>query len=315
MDPVLECVPNVSEGRDHRVIESLAATIRSVAGVRLADIHADPDHHRSVFTFLGSPAAVETAALSLAEAAVHAIDMSAHRGIHPRIGALDVLPFVPLRGIAMADAVAIAHRVGRILGARFELPVFFYAEAALSPERRRLPLIRRGEYEGLPQKLSDPAWRPDAGPARFDSRSGATAVGARGILVAFNVWLASNDLEAARAIARAVRKSSGGLPAVQAMGVPLAQRGIVQVSLNLLDCKETSLPQVFDRVRSEAGRRGISVGRSELVGLAPRDAFAGTAPESLGLPDFTPAKLLDTYLPPDGGEDSGEGVLSRKRGA
>ncbi|MFZ1058897.1 MAG: glutamate formimidoyltransferase [Candidatus Rokuibacteriota bacterium] len=294
---ILECVPNLSEGRDRRVIDTLADAIRSVAGVRLADIHADPDHHRSVFTFLGAPAAVEAAAYALAEAALRAIDMTTHRGIHPRIGALDVLPFVPLREMSMAEAVAIAHRVGRALGARFELPIFFYAEAALSPERRSLPRIRRGEYEGLARRLADPAWKPDAGPARFNPRSGATAVGARGIFVAFNVWLDSNDLDAARAIAGAVRASSGGLPAVQAMGVPLARHGIVQVSLNLLDYRRTSLPRVFERVRSEATLRGISIRRSELVGLAPRDAFEGTTPESLALPDFTPAKLLETYLP------------------
>ena len=296
---VVECVPNASEGRDRRVIDALADAIRSVAGVRLADIHADPDHHRSVFTFLGAPAAVEAAACALAEVALRAIDMRTHRGIHPRIGALDVLPFVPLREMSMAEAVTIAHRVGRTLGARFELPIFFYAEAALSPERRSLPWIRRGEYEGLARRLADPAWKPDAGPARFNPRSGATAVGARGILVAFNVWLDSNDLDAARAIAWAVRESSGGLPAVQAMGVPLARHAITQVSLNLLDYGRTSLPKVFERVKSEAARRGISVRQSELVGLAPRDAFAGASPESLALPDFTPVKLLDTYLPPE----------------
>ncbi len=295
---ILECVPNLSEGRDRRVIDTLADAIRSVAGVCLADIHADPDHHRSVFTFLGAPAAVEAAAYALAEAALRAIDMTTHRGIHPRIGVLDVLPFIPLRGVSMEEAVAIAHRMGRILGARFELPIFFYAEAALSPERKSLPRIRRGEYEGLARKLADPAWKPDAGPARFNPRSGATAVGAREILVAFNVWLDSSDLDAARAIARAVRESSGGLPGVQAMGVPLAREGIAQVSLNLLDYRRTSLPRVFERVRSEAARRAISVRRSELVGLAPRDAFEGATPESLALPDFTPAKLLDTYLPP-----------------
>jgi len=295
---IIECVPNVSEGRDRRLIDRLAGAVRSVAGVRLADIHADPDHHRSVFTFLGAPAAVEAAAYALAEAALRAIDMTAHRGIHPRIGALDVLPFVPLREMSMAEAVAIAHRVGRTLGTRFELPIFFYAEAALSPERRSLPWIRRGGYEGLAAKLADPAWKPDAGPARFNARSGATAVVARGVLVAFNVWLDSNDLDAARAIARAVRASSGGLPAVQAMGVPLARYSIVQVSLNLLDYRRTSLPRVFERVKSEAAQRGISVRQSELVGLAPRDALAGASPESLALPDFTPAKLLETYLPP-----------------
>lgn len=299
MDPILECVPNVSEGRDRDVIERLAAAIRSVAGVRLVDIHSDPDHHRSVFTFLGPPAAVEAAAMRLAKAAVEAIDMSAHRGIHPRIGALDVLPVVPLRGISMAEAVAVAHRVGVALGGRLNLPIFFYGEAALRPERRSLPVIRRGGYEGLAAKLADPAWKPDAGPARFNPRSGASAVGARGILVAFNVWLDSGDLEAARAIARAVRESSGGLPGVQAMGVPLAREGIAQVSLNVLDYMKTSLPRVFDRVRSEAARLGIPVRRAELVGLAPRAAFEGATPESLGLPDFTPAKLLDTYLPSD----------------
>jgi glutamate formiminotransferase len=295
---ILECVPNLSEGRDRSVIDHLAGAIRSVAGVRLADIHADPDHHRSVFTFLGAPAAVEAAAYALAEAALEAIDMTTHRGIHPRIGALDVLPFIPLRGVSMEEAVAITHRVGRTLGARFELPIFFYGEAALSPERKSLPRIRGGGYEGLARKLTDPAWKPDAGPARFNPRSGATAVGARGVLVAFNVWLDSNDLDAARAIARAVRESSAGLPAVQAMGVPLARHGIVQVSLNLLDYRTTSLPRAFERVSSEAARRGISIKRGELVGLAPRDAFEGTNPESLALPDFTDAKLLESYLPP-----------------
>lgn len=295
---VLECVPNVSEGRDRRVIHALAGAVRSVAEVRLVDIHSDPDHHRSVFTFLGPPPAVEEAALALARATARAIDMRAHQGVHPRIGALDVLPFVPLRGISMAEAVAIAHRVGQTLGARLDLPVYFYGEAALSPERRSLALIRRGEYEGLPGRLRDPAWRPDAGPARFNPRSGATAVGARGILVAFNVWLEGHDLEAARAIARTVRESSGGLPGVQAMGVALAREGIVQVSLNLLDYRRTSLPRLFERVREEAARRGLSVRRSELVGLAPREAFEGASPESVGLTDFTPEKFLETHLPP-----------------
>ncbi len=294
---ILECVPNVSEGRDRRVIDHLAGAIRSVAGIRLADTHADPDHHRSVFTFLGAPAAVEAAAYALADVAIGAIDMTTHSGIHPRIGALDVLPFIPLRGASMEEAVAIAHRVGRTLGARFELPIFFYGEAALSPERRSLPRIRSDEYEGLARNLTDPAWKPDAGPARFNPRSGATAVGARGVLVAFNVWLDANDLDAARAIARAVRESSGGLPAVQAMGVPLARHGIVQVSLNLLDYSRTSLPKVFERVKSEAARREIAVRQSELVGLAPRDAFAGVSPESLALRDFTPDKFLETHLP------------------
>lgn len=294
---ILECVPNVSEGRDRRLIQRLADSILSVSGVSLADIHVDPDHHRSVFTFLGAPPAVEAAALALAESTLTAIDMSCHRGVHPRIGALDVLPFIPLRGLTMAGAVAVARRVGRNLAERFGLPVYFYGEAARAEERRRLADIRRGEYEGLELKLADPNWAPDCGPARFYPKSGATAVGARGVLVAFNVWLDSGDLEIARTIARTIRESSGGAPGLQAMGVRLAGRGIVQVSMNLLDYRLTSLPRAFDLVQREAARRGVSIKQSELVGLAPREAFEGRPPESFGLTDFTPEKLLETHLP------------------
>ncbi len=296
---IIECVPNVSEGRDRRAVERFAETIRAVRGVRLADLHMDPDHHRSVLTFLGAPLLVEAAALALAETVLATVDMRGHRGVHPRIGALDVLPFVPLTGITMDEAVAVARRVGRTLAERFDLPVYFYGEAAQDPERKRLPPIRRGEYEGLAEKLADLAWHPDAGPARFNPRSGATAVGAREILVAFNVWLNTNDLGVARAITRAIRESSGGLPGLQAMGVPLARRGIVQVSMNLLDYRGTSLPRVFDLVRSEATRRGVEVQRSELVGLAPREAFGGRSPESVGLTEFTQEKLIETHLPED----------------
>lgn len=294
---IIECVPNLSEGRNRRLIDRLADSIRRVPGVSLADIHVDPDHHRSVFTFLGPPFAVEEAALALAEKALAAIDMRGHRGVHPRIGALDVLPFVPLRNFSMADTVAVVRRVGRTLGERFNLPVYFYGEAATIEERRRLPEIRRGEYEGLELKLSDPRWAPDAGPARFNPKSGATAVGARGILVAFNVWLDSDDLGVAQAIARTVRESSGGAPGLQAMGVPLAGRGIVQVSMNLLDYRRTSIARAFDLVRDEAAKLGVEVRRSEMVGLAPRDAFERRSPESVGLTDFTPEKLLETHLP------------------
>jgi len=297
-DQILECVPNISEGQDRRVVEGLAEAVRATPDVRLVDIHMDPDHHRSVFTFLGAPRGVECAALALAAAVAAALDMRAHRGIHPRLGALDVLPFVPLRGMAMAEAAQIARRVGDLIGSAHDLPVYFYGAAALTPGRRMLPAIREGEYEELPRKLADPSWRPDAGPARFNPRLGATAVGARDLLVAFNVWLDSSDAQAARAIARVVRESSGGLRGVQAMGVPLARRGLVQVSMNLLDYRRTSLARAFDTVRAEAARRGIAVRRGELVGLAPRAAFEGRAPESVGLVDFTPAQYLETHLPP-----------------
>lgn len=294
--PVLECVPNVSEGRTPSVIDRLARAVTQVAGVRLASVHIDPDHHRSVFTFLGAPEPVQAAALSLARAVFETVDMQSHHGIHPRLGALDVLPFVPLRDLTMADAVTVARTVAARLAADHALPVYLYGAAATAPGRRSLLAARAGQYEGLPTRLADPSWRPDFGPARFDPRRGAILVGARDVLVAFNVWLDTDDASAARAIARVVRESSGGLPALQAMGGRLERRGIAQVAMNLLDYRVTSLPQAFDAVRSEAARRGVGVRRGELVGLAPRAAFAGRSPESVGLVDWSDAGYLESYL-------------------
>ena len=293
---IVECVPNVSEGRDPARLARVAAAVRATPGVTLADVHADPDHHRSVFTFLGQPATVAAGAVALADAALAEIDMREHRGIHPRIGALDVLPFVPLSDTPMSVAVTLAHAVGATLATRHALPVYYYGEAARRPERRALRELRHGEYEGLAARLGGEAGRPDDGPARFDPRRGAVLVGARGVLVAYNVWLASDDLAAARAIAREVRASGGGLPAVQALGLPLASRGRVQVSMNLLDHRVTPIPAAYDRVAQAAARRGIAIERAELVGLAPRAAFAGRAPASVGLPEFTSAQELDVHL-------------------
>lgn len=295
---IVECVPNVSEGRDRPTLDRLAAAVRAVPGVRLMNVHADPDHHRSVFSFLGEPPAVAAAALALAAAALDAVDMRTHHGSHPRIGALDVVPFVPLAGLTMRDAVDLAHRVGQALGRQHGVPVYFYAHAATSPARRRLPDARRGGYEGLVRRLVEPAGKPDAGPARFDPRAGAVLVGARDLLVAFNVWLDRDDVVAARAIAAAVRESSGGLPAVQALGMALPSWGVGQVSLNLLDYRTTSIPAAFDAVVRVAARHGVGVVRAELVGVAPRAAFAGRPPSTVGLADFTDDLYLDTYLIP-----------------
>lgn len=294
--PILECVPNVSEGRSRETLARLERAITVVRDVRLASVHIDPDHHRSVFTFLGAPGPVQAAALSLARAVFEHVDMRAHHGIHPRLGALDVLPFVPLRGLTMADAVGVARTVAERLATDHQLPVYLYGAAATAPERRSLLAVRAGQYEGLPTRLADPSWRPDFGPARFDPRLGAVLVGAREVLVAYNVWLDRDDVAAARAIARAVRESSGGLPALQAMGARLERRGIAQVAMNLLDYRVTSLPRAFDAVRTEAAKRGIGVRRGELVGLAPRAAFAGRSPESVGLVDWSEAGYLDGYL-------------------
>ena len=294
--PIVECVPNVSEGRDPARLRRLRAVLAAAPGVRLADVHADPDHHRSVFTFVGAPEPLAAAALAFAGAVIAELDMRTHHGIHPRVGALDVLPFVPLAGATMAEAAALAHRVGHELAERHALPVYYYGEAARRPERRRVRELRQGEYEGLATRLARADGVPDDGPARFDARAGAVLVGARDVLVAYNVWLAGGDLDAARAIARAVRESGGGLPAVQALGLPLASRGRVQVSMNLLDFRTTPIPAAFDRVSSEARQRGVPIERAELVGLAPRAAFAGRDPASVGLEAFRPDHYLDVWL-------------------
>ncbi|MBI3637784.1 MAG: glutamate formimidoyltransferase [Candidatus Rokubacteria bacterium] len=292
---VIECVPNVSEGRDHAVLGVLGRAVRATPGVTLMDVHADADHHRAVLSFLGPARAVEAAALALADAVFATIDMRHHAGGHPRVGALDVLPFVPLAGTTMADAVALAHRVGRALAGTYGVPVYYYAHAARVEPRRRLPAVRAGEYEGLGAHLLTEAGAPDEGPARFDARRGAVLVGARDILVAYNVWLATADVAVARAIARELRESSGGLRGVQALGIALPARGATQVSMNLLDYRVTPIPVVFDRVAAAAAARDVEVLRAELVGLAPRAAFAGRPPESVGLAGVTDACLLDTY--------------------
>jgi glutamate formiminotransferase len=295
-EPIVECVPNVSEGRDLARLARFAAAVTSTPGVTLAGVHADPDHHRSVFTFLGPPPAVAAAALVLADVVVAEVDMREHHGIHPRIGALDVLPFVPLAGVTMTEAAALAQQTGGRLAARHALPVYYYAHAARRAERRALRELRHGEYEGLAARLASADGRPDDGPARFDARAGAVLVGARDVLIAYNVWLAGDDVAAARAIARAVRASGGGLPAVQALGLPLASRGRAQVSMNLLDYRVTPIPAAFDRVREEAARAGVALDRAELVGLAPRAAFAGRTPASVGLDGVDAASYLDTWL-------------------
>jgi glutamate formiminotransferase len=273
--------------------------LRLTPGITLMNVHADPDHHRSVFSFVGGPQAVRAATLALAEVVLETVDLRRHAGQHPRLGALDVVPFVPLAGTEMDEAVALAHRVGQALAERHRLPVYYYGRAASREARRRLPDARGRGYEALAQRLRD-GDTPDAGPARFDPRAGATLVGARDILVAFNIWLDGDDVAAAQAIARAVRESGGGLPAVQALGMRLASRGVAQVSMNLLDYRVTSIPAAYDRVVSEAVRLGVAVSRAELVGVAPRAAFGGRTPASVGLTNFSPELLLDTYLPTGG---------------
>ena len=293
---ILECVPNFSEGRDRKKIDAIADTLQKVGGVRLLDICTDPDHNRTVFTFIGSPEDIERGAAAACDRALEVIDMREQQGVHPRIGAVDVVPFIPLKNAVMADAVATAHRFGRAFAQRNGLPVYFYGEAALVEERRELPHIRKGGYESLRKRMEDSRWAPDAGPHALNERSGATAVGARDFLVAYNINLASADLEVARKIASTIRFSSGGMRHVKAIGVPLKSRGIVQVSMNLTNFRETPVKTVFDRVKAEASRCGVQVLESELIGLIPEEALMNVTPQYLMLRDFSEDRIIERHL-------------------
>ncbi len=291
---IVECVPNVSEGRRPRIVREIARAVEAVKGVRLLDYSSDVDHNRSVFTFAGTPSAVGRAALALADAAIARIDMRKHLGAHPRIGAVDVIPFVPISGISMEECVALARRVAAALARKHRLPVYLYAKAATRPERVRLPDIRKPQYEGLAAVIGGD-WKPDFGPALVHPKAGATVVGARPPLIAFNINLKSNDLQLARRIARDIRESSGGIAAVQAMGVQLSD-GRAQVSLNLLDFGVTPLSALWDAVESRARAAGVEVDEGELIGLMPLDAALEVAGAKLKLRGFDRKRIIEAHF-------------------
>jgi glutamate formiminotransferase len=297
MVPLIECVPNVSEGRHAAVLVDLASAVTSVAGVRLLDYSGDASHNRSVFTMAGGRQAIFDAVLALYERAVAQIDLRAHRGEHPRLGAVDVVPFVPLGGGATMDAcVKLAEEVGAAVAARFAIPVYLYEAAAKHPARRRLEDIRRGGFEALTSRMLVPEWAPDFGPARPHPTAGASVIGARRLLIAYNVNLATDNLDVARQIAAAIRERTGGLPGVKALGLRLEDRGIVQVSMNLTDHERTSMKDAYDAVAREAAARQVGVLESEVIGLAPAAALGGAAPADLKLRDFTDGKILERVL-------------------
>ena len=299
--PLIECVPNVSEGRRPEVVDALARAAAGVAGVRLLDRSSDPAHNRSVLTLAAETGeALKAAVLALFEAALESIDLNRHQGEHPRLGAVDVVPFVPIEGVTMADCVALARETASAVATQFNLPVFLYEAAAASPARTNLEDIRRGEFEGLADKLARPEWQPDFGPARPHPTAGAAVIGARMPLVAFNINLATDRLDVARAIAAAVRHSSGGFRFVKAMGIALEDRGIVQVSMNLTNYEKTPIFRVFDAVRREAARHGVAVRGSEIVGLVPGAALLAAAEYFLQLEDFAPRQVLETRLRENG---------------
>jgi glutamate formiminotransferase len=294
--PLIECIPNVSEGRRAHVIDGIADAIRAVPGVSLLDHSADPSHNRSVFTLAGGAAGVEAAVMAIFERAVSAIDLRTHQGEHPRLGAVDVVPFVPIEGVTMADCVALARRVGAAVADRFGVPIYLYEEASSSPARRNLEDIRRGEFEGLAAKMQTEGWRPDFGPAAPHPTAGASVIGARMALIAYNINLATDRLDVAKKIAAAIRHSSGGYRFVKAAGFKLEDRGIVQVSMNLTNYDKTPVFRVFETVRREAARYGVAILESEIVGLVPAAALLSAAEYYLQIEGFKPEQVLENKL-------------------
>jgi glutamate formiminotransferase len=296
MRTVIECVPNISEGRDRDRIEEIARAVRAVRGARLLSVSSDAAHNRSVLTLVGDAASLESAVLALFEAALPRIDLTKHSGEHPRMGAVDVVPFIPIRGATVEECVALSRRVGEEIARRFGVPVYLYEDSAASERRRNLAEIRKGEFEGFAEKMKSAEWKPDFGPERPHTTAGVVAVGARPPLIAYNINLGTRDVSIADRIARAIRHVGGGFRYVKAMGVELADRGQVQVSINMTNFKKTPLHRVFECVRSEAERHGVAIVGSEIVGLTPAEALYMAAEHYLRIENFSPDQVLETKL-------------------
>ena len=292
---LIECVPNISEGRRRDVAEAIAQAADG-PGRRVIDLSMDPDHNRSVITIVGEPDGLLDGVLGLASKAAELIDLNVHRGEHPRMGAVDVIPFIPVRGVTMADCIDLSRRVGERIAEELAIPVYLYEESATREERRNLATIRKGQFEGFAEKIRDPQWEPDFGEARIHPTAGVVAVGAREFLIAYNIDLATSDLSVAKEIARAVRYSSGGLRYVKALGFPLSEKGIVQVSMNLTNFKKTPILRVFELVKREAERRGVMVIGSEIVGTLPRSALYDVARMALQVRDFSDDLILEERI-------------------
>ncbi|MBA5867910.1 MAG: glutamate formimidoyltransferase [Nitrospira sp. CR1.3] len=297
MDRLITCVPNFSEGRSRTTVRALIQAVESVPGVVLLDHTMDADHHRSVLTFVGRPEAAGEAAFRAIRVATDLIDLRKHDGVHPRVGATDVVPFVPVRGVTMRDCVQLAKRLGQRVGQELEIPVFLYEQAAAHPDHAPLESVRRGGLEGLAFRMhSDPDWLPDFGPPRLHKTAGAVVIGARPPLIAFNVNLRSTNLELARTIARTIRQSNGGLPHVKAIGVELASRRMVQVAMNLTDYRVTPVHVAFETVQAQASLHGVTIAGSEVIGLVPEAALVEAAADALRLEGFDAAQVLETKI-------------------
>jgi glutamate formiminotransferase len=294
--PIIECIPNISEGRRPEVVEAIAAAIRAVPGVRLLDHSSDASHNRSVFTMAGDAAPIKAAVLTMYDRALAAIDLRTHTGEHPRLGAVDVVPFVPIEGVTMEACVTLAKEVAQEVAARFGVPVYLYEEASSNPARKNLEDIRRGEFEGLAAKMKTGGWTPDFGPAAPHESAGASVMGARMPLIAYNINLDTDRLDVAKKIAAAIRHSSGGFRYVKAAGFKLDDRGIVQVSMNLTNYEKTPIFRVFETVKREAERYGVAILESEIVGLIPAAALNAAAEYYLQIAGFKADQVLENKL-------------------
>lgn len=296
MARLVECVPNFSEGRNKEVIEAIVEEVRKVKGVKLLDYSSDEDHNRTVVTFVGDLENIKEAAFNLAKKASELIDMTMHKGGHPRMGATDVMPFIPVSDVTMAECVDIAKEVGRRIGSELDIPVYLYEVAASADYRRNLADVRKGQYEGFFEKIKQPEWKPDFGPSEMNAKSGATAVGARVPLVAFNVNLGTSNVEIADKIAKTVRYLGGGLRFVKAMGVKLEERNIVQVSMNLVNYEKTAIYRAYEMVKMEAQRYGVPVVGTEVIGLLPMKALIDCAEYYLQIEDFSMEQILEKRI-------------------
>lgn len=296
MNRIMECVPNFSEGRDKAKVEQIADAFRGKEGVKLLDYSSDADHNRSVITVIGEPEALKTAVIDAVGRAVKLIDLTQHSGQHPRMGAVDVVPFIPIRNVTMEAAVALSKEVAEAVGNQFQLPVFLYEKSATATHRENLATVRKGEFEGLQEKMLLPEWVPDFGPYAPHPTAGAVAIGARMPLVAYNVNLGTDNLEIATAIAKKVRFVGGGLRYCKAMGVTLEERGITQVSMNLTDYTKTAIYRAHELVRIEAQRYGVPVVGAEVIGLVPMEALVDAAAYYLGLENFSMSQVLEAKL-------------------
>lgn len=293
MNRIIECVPNFSEGRDNDIIEKILAPFRGKDAVKLLDYQKDYDHNRLVVTIVGEPDSLMPALLEAIDTAIECIDMRKHQGQHPRMGAVDVVPFIPIKQVTMQEAIDISKQVAKEISEKYLIPVFLYEESATRSERKNLATIRKGQFEGMAEKICTPEWTPDFGPLKIHPTAGVTAVGARMPLVAFNVNLDTDDIEIADEIAQCVRHISGGLPHCKAIGIKLIKRGIVQVSMNMTDYTKTALYRSFELIKKEAEKHGVNVIGSEIVGLVPMAALIDTAVYCLNVENFSIEQVLE----------------------